>query len=258
MLTTDERARVVVVLVATRNSLNIGAAARAMSNFGFETLRLVRPWEPSFEEAREAAEPAAVGAKGVLQEAKVYAAVAEAVADCTLVIGTTAVTADGRRDLVHPLDRLDESAKRVSEHLATPESRVAILFGSEKTGLTNDDLTHCHRLLRIPTRREHISMNLGQAVGICMYELGAHGEAPEDATASAGEAPAASGEVERLTEMLIEVLQRSGYITPGAEDATEAKLRRTLRRMPLSRHDAHLALGMARQVLWRLRPRAEG
>src|ERR1700722_15791640 len=108
--------RVVVVLVATRNSLNIGAAARAMSNFGFRHLRLVRPWDPSFQEAREA-ERSAVGAGDLLARAGVFPSVAEAVADCTLVLGTTAVPAGGRRDLQHPLDRLEASAELAHAHL---------------------------------------------------------------------------------------------------------------------------------------------
>jgi TrmH family RNA methyltransferase len=242
--------RVVVVLVATRNSLNIGAAARAMSNFGFRDLRLVRPWDPSFQEARSA-----VGAADLLAQAQVFPTVAGAVADCTLVLGTTAVTAGGRRDLQHPLDRLEESAKLAHAHLKNNGARVALLFGSEKTGLTNDDLSHCHRLLRIPTREEHISMNLGQAVAICLYEFvrtPAGGVSP--CSDPIQPAPALVGEMERLTVMILEALQTTGYIAPGAEAATEEKLRRNLRRFALTHQDAQLALGMARQILWKLRP----
>ena len=256
MLTPDELERIVVVLVATRNSLNIGAAARAMSNFGFTTLRLVRPWDPSFQEARDEAARSAVGAGDLLAAAQVFPAVAEAIADCTLVLGTTAVTAGGRRDLLHPLDMLSESAVLVREHLTNPEARVAILFGSEKTGLSNDDLSHCHRLLRIPTREQHISMNLGQAVAICLYEFGAARAANSSPDAAAAPAPASAGEVERLTQMVLEALQSTGYIAPGAEAATEEKLRRNFRRFALTRQDAQLALGMARQILWKLRPPA--
>jgi tRNA/rRNA methyltransferase len=255
VLTTEQLERVTVVLVATRNSLNIGAAARAMSNFGFTNLRLVRPWDPSFQEAREA-ERSAVGAGDLLAQAVVFPGVAEAVADCTLVLGTTAVTAGGRRDLVHPLDTLAESAALMSKHLGDPEARVAILFGSEKTGLTNDDLSHCHRLLRIPTRPEHFSMNLGQAVAICLYELVRTEATDLISPDAAAPAPASSGEIERLTQMILEALQASGYIVPGAEAATEEKLRRQLRRFALTRQDAQLALGMARQILWKIKPPA--
>jgi TrmH family RNA methyltransferase len=252
VLTSGQIDRVTVVLVATRNSLNIGAAARAMSNFGFSNLRLVRPWDPSFQEAR-AAERSAVGAGALLAAAQVFPTVAEAVADCTLILGTTAVTAGGRRDLLHPLDTLAESAERIRAHLGDNETRVALLFGSEKTGLTNDDLSHCHRLLRIPTREQHISMNLGQAVAICLYEFIRIESRAEVRLESATPAPATSGEVERLTQMILEMLQTTGYIAPGAEAATEEKLRRELKRFTLTRQSAQLALGMARQILWKLR-----
>src|SRR6266851_4822871 len=132
-----------------------------MSNFGFPRLRLVNPYEPAFREARSA-----VGASKVLANAAVYENVAEAVADCTLVVGTTAVR---HRDLHHPLRRLEIGARFIRKHLAS--TRVALLFGSEKRGLSNEDLSHCHWLLRISAREEHRSMNLGQAVAVCLYEL---------------------------------------------------------------------------------------
>src|SRR5258708_35823918 len=102
--------RLHVVLVATRNPLNIGAAARAMSNFGFPRLRLVNPYEPAFREARSA-----VGASKLLSSSEVYASLAEAVADCTLVVGTTAVRP---RDLHHPLRRLGGGRRLIPQQLA--------------------------------------------------------------------------------------------------------------------------------------------
>ncbi|MFI5104275.1 MAG: TrmH family RNA methyltransferase, partial [Terriglobales bacterium] len=110
-----------VVLVAPRNPLNIGAAARAMSNFGFFHLRVVNPYELAFREARSA-----VGAAPLLANAEEFKSVSEAVKDCTLVVGTTAV---GSRQLQHPLRRLDQAARLLHKHLAA--SRVALLFGSE-------------------------------------------------------------------------------------------------------------------------------
>src|ERR1700676_1881799 len=151
-----------VVLVATRNPLNIGAAARAMSNFGVRRLRVVNPYEPAFREARSA-----VGAAGLLAKAEQYDSVAEAVADCQLVVGTT--VAGPRRDLRHRLHRLDEGAGAIKRQRKT--GPVALLFGSERFGLSNQELSHCHWMMRIPTREEHGSMNLGQAVAVCLYEL---------------------------------------------------------------------------------------
>src|SRR6202163_1485542 len=156
-----ELSRLRVVLVAPRNPLNIGAVARAMSNFGFQSLRLVNPYAPSFREARSA-----VGASEVLANADRCRTVAEAVEDCTLVVGTTAVR---NRDLQHPVRRPEYGARLIHRRLRA--SNVALLFGSEKFGLSNDALSHCHWLMRIPTCDQNISMNLGQAVAVCLYEL---------------------------------------------------------------------------------------
>ncbi len=170
------------MLVSTRNPLNIGAAARAMSNLGFSRLRVVNPYEASFREARSA-----VGAAPLLARAEQYGSVAEAVADCSLVVGTTAA---GNRELHQPLKLLAEGAQLIRKRLRAG-GRVALLFGSEKRGLANDDLSHCHWLMHIPTRKEHVSMNLGQAVAVCLYELArgagaSRGRGPGKAAAKRG------------------------------------------------------------------------
>ncbi len=231
--------RLCVVLVATRNPLNIGAAARAMSNFGFTHLRVVNPYDVAFREARSA-----VGAADLLASAEEFKSVAEAVADCALVVGTTAATA---RELQQPLHRLEHGAPLIRQQLAS--GRVALLFGSEKRGLSNHDLSHCQFLVRIPTRDEHGSMNLGQSVAVCLYELirtevAAMPSEPIDR--------ATSGEVERITGLLLDALRASGYLKPGASAPTEEKLRCLVRRMDLSARDAELWLGMMRQILWKL------
>src|SRR5215469_4879164 len=153
--------RLAVVLVSTRNPLNIGAATRAMSNFGFSDLRVVDPYDVAFREARSA-----VGAGEILNAAREYKTVPQAVADCSLVVGTTAAR---HRKLDHPVRALKEGASFIRK--AIHSGRAAVLFGSEKRGLSNHDLSYCHWLLRIPTREDHPSMNLGQAVAVCLYEL---------------------------------------------------------------------------------------
>jgi TrmH family RNA methyltransferase len=231
--------RLRVVLVATRNSLNIGAAARAMSNFGFLHLRLVNPYEPSYREARSA-----VGASQVLASAEEFPTVADAVADCTLVVGTTAAS---RRELHQPVKRLEIGARAIKQRLRS--NRVALLFGSEKRGLSNEDLSHCHWLMQIPTREEHRSMNLGQAVAVCLYELA------RDSKAAAPQLPqefATAGDAERIGMLLIEVLRESGYLKPPTTVSTAEKMRRTIRRLGLSPGDVRLGLGMLRQILWKL------
>ena len=154
-----------VVLVATRNPLNMGAVARAMSNFGAGELRAVEPYGKAWREARSA-----VGAGDVMAAAREFANLAEAVADCSLVVGTTSV---GNREMKHPLHDLAEAAPLLQERMRT--GRVAVLFGSEKFGLSNEELSYCHWLLRIPTREEHRSMKLGQAAAVVLYEIGGKG-----------------------------------------------------------------------------------
>jgi tRNA/rRNA methyltransferase len=231
-----------VVLVATRNPLNMGAAARAMSNFGCTHLRVVNPYDVAFREARSA-----VGAAELLANAEEYGTVAEAVADCRLVVGTTAA---GRRELQHELRRLEDGGLEIARQLKT--GPVALLFGSEKRGLSNQDFGHCHWLMRIPTREEHGSMNLGQAVAICLYELVRTERTPDRGLPAKEEDPAKSGDLERLTKLLLEVLRVSGYVKPRGAAAAEEKLRRMVRRMSLNTADAELWLGMLRQIEWKL------
>lgn len=220
-----------------------------MSNLGFLRLRVVNPYEASFREARSA-----VGAAPLLARAEQYSSVAEAVADCSLVIGTTA---GANRELHHPLRLLQEAAPLIRKRLQAG-NRVAILFGSEKRGLSNDDFSHCHWLMHIPTREEHISMNLGQAVAVCLYELARSTAKARSRTGrraiSQNEKPkpAASAEVERITTMLIEALHASGYLGERAIAAKEEKVRRMVRRLELSSADAEMWLGMLRQMLWKM------
>ena len=229
-----------VVMVATRNPLNIGAAARAMANFGFSRLRVVQPYDVAFREARSA-----VGAAPLLAAAEEFPDVAEAVADCTLVVGTTSV---GHRELQHPLRRLEYGARLI--HRRTAQSPVALLFGSEKFGLSNDDLAHCHWLMRIPTVDRDLSMNLGQAVALCLYELARDPHAVDARPERIK--PASAGEVEQVTRLLLEALQRSGYANPVTEASTEEKVRRLVRRLDIAQRDAPVLLGMLRQILWKI------
>ena len=213
-----------VVLVATRNPLNIGAAARAMSNFGCTHLRLVNPYDPAYREA-----VSAVGAAPVLANAEQFPTVAEAVADCTLVVGTTAA---GRRELHHQLCTLEAAARIILRQLARKpaarpkKNRVALLFGSEKTGLSNEDLSHCHWLLRIPTRQEHRSMNLGQAVAVCLYELARDPKAATKFTPALKKAaPATAGDRVRNAKSATKFADASEKARPGTvrEQVRETK-----------------------------------
>jgi len=230
-----------VVLVRSRNPLNIGAAARAMSNFGALHLRVVMPYEKAFREA-----VSAVSAAPLLARAEEYDSVAGATRDCSLVIGATAI---GHRELQHELYSLAEATKKIHQALAS--GRVAILFGSEKTGLSNHDLSHCHFLLRIPTRDEHRSMNLAQAVAIVVYEI-SRGMVTTKAKDKLSSPAADMESVNRIAGALLEALHISGYIHRRSAATAEEKLRRLLRRFELSSADAEVLLGMLRKILWKL------
>ena len=230
-----------IVLVAPRNPLNIGAAARAMSNFGFTHLRLVNPYDIAFREARSA-----IKSQYILEQAQVFDKLADAITDCALVVGTTAV---GHRDLHIPLYRLETAGPLLREHLAS--APAALLFGSEKFGLSNDDMSHCNWLLRIPAREEHGSMKLGQSVAVCLYELRRSAAAAEHRFEPPSQA--AAGENERFTELLLELLARSGYTHQRTSHSTELKIRRLVRRLGLPASDAETWLGILRQILWKVR-----
>lgn len=210
-----------------------------MSNFGFRYLRVVNPYAPAFQEARSA-----VGASSILARAEKFKTVAEAVRDCSLVIGTTAVR---DRHLHHPVQRPEDAARLVRRRLHS--SNVALLFGSEKFGLTNDDLSHCHWLLRISTHEDNISMNLGQAVAVCLYELIRDSKGlgrPEKAPS------ATAGETERITRMLLDALQLSGFLDLRRVADSEQRIRRLVRRLHLPERDAVIWLGIFRQIAWKL------
>lgn len=234
--------RLKVVLVSPRNPLNIGAAARAMSNFGFTQLRVVNAYEVAYQEARSA-----VNASAVLAQSQQYPTVAAAVADCSVVVGTTSA---GDRTLRHSMHRLEYAGAKIRSQLTAGYS-VGLLFGSEKFGLSNEDLSYCHSLMRIPTRDEHHSMNLGQSVAVCLYELIRREEVETRAPAAVR---GASGEtVDRFSELLVETLGESGYLQPRTAESSTAKVRRMIHRLALNERDAQLWLGMLRQILWKLR-----
>lgn len=227
------------MLVSSRNPLNIGAAARAMSNFGFSRLRVVNPYEKAFRTA-----VSAVGASDLLAGAEEYESLADAVADCTLVVGTTAVR---HREVQHPLRRLEYGGKWIRKHMAT--GPAALLFGSERYGLSKEDLSYCHWLIRIPTMEQNISMNLGQAVAVCLYELIRDGRA---AKGSGKQALARGGEIERITALLADVLSTSSYMLPQRAPETEQRIRRMVRRLKLSAQDVEAWLGILRHIQWQM------
>src|ERR1700761_4224898 len=126
MLSAGMRERVGVALVGARNPANIGAAARAMRDFGFGDLRFVNEYTVPFEAAQLEAARSAVGAASVMQQARAFSGIAEAIADCTLAVGTTAI---GGRQMTRTVVTLEEAAVQIGAELARPDTRVALVFG---------------------------------------------------------------------------------------------------------------------------------
>ncbi len=184
----------------------------------------------------------------MLRGARVFPTVAEAVSDCSLVLGTTA---GQHRVPQQTVERLEQGSLAARTH----QGRVAILFGSEKFGLSNDDMSFCHGLIRIPTSPETPSMNLGQAVAVCLYELirEDHTEVAETVlnNSARSQEPVSGSDEEQITRMLLDVLERSGYTNRIVAVSTEQKIRRWIRRLRIGRRDAPLLLGILRQILWK-------
>lgn len=190
-----------IVLVDTSHPGNLGAAARAMKNMGLSELVLVRPREFPSEEATVRASQAA----DVLERARVTDSIAAAIEGCGFVLGTSARPRSANWTVLDPRaaarKAIDESAHRP----------VAVLFGGERNGLSNEDLATCHALLNVPADPAYESLNLAQAVQIVSWELRmAGGAAPRRLEAEAP--PATAEQVARLHAHLAAVLPQIGFI----------------------------------------------
>jgi tRNA/rRNA methyltransferase len=256
--------RIEVVLVSPRNPLNIGAAARAMANFGFEHLAVVAPYEPHWREANSA-----VGAEALLKKARRTESIAEALAPCTLAVGTG--TLDHRKP-EQPVVSLPELPPLLRAELDRG-GRIGLVFGPEKHGLTREDLALCHLLAVIPTSDRQPSMNLGQAVAVCLYELatrlvalppikkGGSKKPPEPAAAPplarAGH-PVPSSDLDQLAALIAETMQAARYSPAAMQKANRHDLDLLLRRLSLGPRDARRLLGLFRRILHRIKPYRSG
>ena len=238
--------------------MNIGAAARAMANFGFDELVVVRPHAPVWRETRSA-----VGAESVVRSARAADDLFEAIGDCSVVLGTTSGarrTLDREPLTLHELSRwLSSRAADLSPGRGRPSKsesgtiRVAALFGSEKTGLSNEHLSYCHALVRIPTVPGCPSMNLGQAVAVCCYELARERVAPPPATLRVHtSALAPMHSLEHIFERAARLLGAAGYLKPKSRAATLLKLRRLLLDLELSNNDVKILGGVLAQLEWKV------
>lgn len=234
-----------IVLVRPRNPLNIGAAARAMANFGFSDLVVVAPFDPVWREARSA-----VGAGHVLKSARMVDHLPEAIGDCNFVVGTTT---GSRRNLDRDPVALTELTSEPSK--APSRGRAAVLFGSEKTGLLNDHLSYCHLLVRIPTTAGCPSMNLGQSVAVCCFELARAARFPhaESTGRIHTSLPANIQSLDHLLDRAARLLDHSGYFKPKGKPAQMLKLRRLLLDLELSNHDVRVLGGALAQLEWKMK-----
>ena len=234
-----------IVLVRPRNPLNIGAAARALANFGITEMAVVAPFEPTWHEARTSA----VGGETVIAAARSVPKLLDATADTNLVLGTTT---GSRRNLGREILTLPDLPGWLRRRKA--KGRAALVFGSEKTGLSNDDMTGCHALVRIPTAPDCPSMNLGQAVAVCAYELARAdiiASSPVELTAHRSE-PANQQMLDHTFSNIVRVLDASGYFHPNSRAAMLMKLRRTLMDLNLTCNDVRVLGGVLSQVGWKL------
>ena len=232
-----------VVLVETSHPGNIGAVARAMKNMGLEQLVLVRPKDFPHAEASARAS----GATDVLERARIVDSVEAGIADCGLVAATTARDRDQN---VRVLDVRDGAARVVLESARGP---VALLFGNERTGLTNEELSLAHLLLRIPANPIYSSLNLAMAVQLVSYEIwrarGAYHEAAPHTVPLA-----TAAEMERLYAHLAEVLEQIGFrdrTTSGTH--LMERIRRFINRAELDQNEANIMRGILTAVQGRRR-----
>lgn len=231
------------VLVRPQMGENIGAAARAMLNFGLDRMRLVAPrdgWP------NQSAVAMASGAGRVLDEAVLVERTVEAVADCTYVFATTA----RQRDLTKPVMTPERAMEVAREKIAAGE-KVAVLFGPERAGLENDDIALANAIISVPVNPEFPSLNLAQCVLLTGYEWRRQTvEAAPEVTEMAGSDWATAIEVDRLAEHYEETLDSAGFFFPETKsDSMRRNLRNLWSRMPLTQADVRMLHGMLRQMV---------
>lgn len=228
--------RIRIVLVRPKSSGNVGSVARAMRNTGFSDLAVVSPRR--FQ--RLAASAMAVHAADLLDSMKIFPSLGEAVADCGWVVGTTCRAGSYRRRPVTPRQGAEEILA------VAARNRVALVFGPEDHGLSNEDLKLCHELLSIPTHADYSSLNVAQAALVCMYEIfltrhSARVETPSVAT---------SRELEHMYGRLRDALLKIGFLHGDNPDHILFSIRRLFGRARPEKRDVSIWLGVARQIQW--------
>jgi len=228
-----------IILVEPQGPLNVGSVCRAMANFGFDDLRLVNPQTDHLcDEARRMA----VKATPLLENAEVFPSLAEALADCHFAVAATRRIGGYRDDYCHP----DQAARELLP--LSVNGRVGLVFGREDHGLFNSELDLCQRLITIPTADELRSMNLAQAVSLCLYEIykarKAHvSHAPSKKLAS-------SEELEAMLQHMRQCMSDIKYLNPQNPEHIVRTYRHIFGRAQLDEREVRTIQGLWSHIEW--------
>jgi tRNA/rRNA methyltransferase len=228
-----------IVLVRPQGQMNIGSVARAMKNVGLKELALVAPdVSPMQPDARLMA----VGAHDILEHVRIFPRLADALADCSWVIGTTRRRGKRREGIIDPRQMAAEIAEIIQQN------KVALIFGPEDRGLSNRDLDLCQRLVTIPAHEDYGSFNLAQAVMIVCYEI--YLASRHKKVASTVKRLATSEQLEGMYRHMEEVLLRIGFLEHNNPKRMMAVLRRIFSKAQLDSREARVLRGICRQASW--------
>lgn len=227
-----------IVLVATSHPGNIGSTARAMKTMGLNSLYLVNP--KSFPDYK--AKEMAAGADDVLESAVVTDTLEDALVGCQLILGTSARP----RGISLPGLLPASSAELISQQ--ADNTQVAILFGREHAGLTNEELLKCHYHINIPSNPEYSSLNLAQAVQIIAYELRMNLLSPKATVSSRTDEYATADEIEQFYEHLKEVFIEIQFLKAANPRRLMQRVRRLFNRVMLEKMEVSILRGMLSQV----------
>ncbi|WP_444994417.1 RNA methyltransferase [Aliikangiella sp. IMCC44359] len=230
-----------VILSHTTHPGNVGAAARAMKVMGLSKLGLVNPKRYPSAEATERASRAT----DILASAQVSSSIEEAVADCRLIVGTSARTRSLPSKLITPRE-LTEIIQQNPERYP-----VALLFGTENSGLTNEELHMCHYHVCIPTNPEYSSLNLASAVQLIAYELRlafAEFDVPSQRITE-NEVPITREQLNGVLQHFDQVMRHTGYIQPQQEKQINIRMNRLLSKADITQSEMNILRGFLRSVL---------
>lgn len=225
-----------IVLVEPQGALNIGSVSRVMMNFGFIDLRLVNP---QVDHLGDEARRMAVKSAPLLESARLFSSLADAVADCVLTVGTTRRFGKYREDFIHPGD--------IAGEMRSVAGPTALIFGREDRGLLTDELDLCTRLVTIPTENALPSLNLAQAVAICLYEI-ALASSDERRKRRRKVAPSATREV--MYSHMRETLSEVGFLDPQNPDHILHTFRRIFARAGLNEREVRILQGLWSRLDW--------